>query len=61
MIEVFISNVGPGEEPGPVYDHRDINAEMLCLAVTRGSGTILPGFSKRSLGGHDRQVEFGVS
>ena len=49
LTEVFIPNVEPGAEPGAVYDYRDINTEMLGLAVTRASGMTLPEFYEAHL------------
>ncbi len=49
LSKVYLPQIKPGAAPGEIYDYRDINTELLGLAVVRASGMTLPEFMETHL------------
>ncbi len=49
LTEVFVPRIKPEAKPGEVYDYRDINSELIGLAVVRASGMPMPEFMEKYL------------
>ncbi len=49
LTKVYLPQIKPGAAPGEVYDYRDINTELLGLAVVRASGMPFPEYVESRL------------